>query len=232
MFWDVVVHPSNVAAYEEVVKKEVELYTKYEFPFPWSTSSTFDGHYYYGIPIDNYGMLEEVTKALDETQKKMGDEYTALEAEFEGLIDSMEIQVWTMSSDLSYQPEKPRLTAEEEKYFEWVFIYYKPDAGKKLEEILSKWKGVYKSQNVTDRYTTWVGDIGTEMPVHCYNFGARSAVDYHTRAAELEKTIGPETEKLWAELSKHVRKIDTKSGFTRPELSMISFSERQPTTAQ
>lgn len=232
LFYDVVVHPSKVAAFEEAAKKEVELYRKYECPFPWSTASTDDGHYYFGIPIDNYGMIDEVFKAFEATEKKMGDDYRALQAAFEGTVESMRLQVWSLNYDLSHYPENARLKPEEENYYDWLFIYYQAGKEKEVEELAKKWKVLYESKNLNDRFSVWVGDLGTEMPVHCYVDAGKDAVDYHTRWAEIEKILGEESEALWNETANLIRKTEHRTGRSRPDLSLVPFSERQPTTAQ
>jgi hypothetical protein len=232
LFWDVVVHPSNVAAFEEATKKEVELYRKYDFPYPWSTSSTNDGHYYFGIPIDDYGTVDKVLEAFEETAKKMGDENTALEAAFEGTIESQQMQVWSLDYGLSHYPENARLEPKEETYTEWMFVYYKPGTESEVEKIAKKWKALYESKNLNDRYSVWVGDLGTEMPVHCYVEGGKSTVDYYTRLSEVEKLLGEDVEALWKETAKLIRKTEHRTGRSRPDLSLVAFSERQPTQQQ
>ena len=135
LFWEVVVHPDKVAQFEEAAKKQVELYQKHAFAYPWSTSSTNDNHYYFGIPIDNYAMMDTIFEAFAELDKKIGEEVKALEAAFEGTIESERAQVWSLDYDLSSYPENARIKPEEENYTDWMFVYYKPGSGKKVDEL-------------------------------------------------------------------------------------------------
>ena len=110
MFWEIVVHPDKVAQFEEAAKKQVALYQKHDFAYPWSTSSTDDNHYYFGIPIDNYAMMDPIFEAFAEYDKKLGEESKALEAAFEGTVESERAQMWSLDYDLSFYPENARIT--------------------------------------------------------------------------------------------------------------------------
>jgi hypothetical protein len=144
----------------------------------------------------------------------------------------MQVQLWSLNYDLSHYPENARLKPEEEKYTDWLFVYYKPGTEEKIEEISRKWKALVESKNLNDRYYVWVGGLGTEMPVYCYVDAGKDAVDYHTRWAELEKIIGEEFDAMWNESAELIRKREHRTGRPRPDLSLVPFSERQPPTSQ
>ena len=98
--------------------------------------------------------------------------------------------------------------------------------------ISKKWKALVESKNLNDRYYVWVGGLGTEAPVYCYVDAGKDAVDYHTRWAELEKIIGEEFDAIWSESAELIRKREHRTGRSRPDLSLVPFSERQPPTSQ
>ncbi|MEE8179531.1 MAG: hypothetical protein V3T89_00215 [bacterium] len=227
LFWDVLVNPSKVVEYEAATKEEVALYSKHKFPYPWSSASTDDFHYYFLIPVDKFADIDNIYKALNETQRKMGAEYQALMKRFSGTYEYIHMYMWYLNHDLSYTPENPRLKVEEEKNIYYTYLYFKPGMEKEAEEIAKKWKALYKSKNISDRYYLWVGDIGTDMPVYCVLGGGKSAADFFSQAEKNDKLLGEEAMALWEKTLKLCRKIEQKTGRPRPDLSLIPFSERE-----
>jgi len=227
LFWDVLVNPSKVVEFEAATKEEVTLYSKHKFPYPWSSASTDDFHYYFLIPVDKFADIDNIYKALDETQKKMGAEYQALMKRFSGTYEYTHMYMWYLNHELSYTPENPRLKVEEVKNIYYTYLYFKPGMEKEAEEIAKKWKALYKSKNISDRYYLWVGDIGTDMPVYCVLGGGKSAADFFSQAEKNDKLLGEEAMALWEKTLKLCRKIEQKTGRPRPDLSLIPFSERE-----
>jgi len=227
LFWDVLVNPSKVVEFEAATKEEVTLYSKHKFPYPWSSASTDDFHYYFLIPVDKFADIDNIYKALDETQKKMGAEYQALMKRFSGTYEYIHMYMWYLNHELSYTPENPRLKVEEVKTIYYTYLYFKPGMEKEAEEIAKKWKALYKSKNISDLYYLYVGDIGTDMPVYCVVGGGKSSADFFSQAEKNDKLLGEEAMALWEKTLKLCRKIEQKTGRPRPDLSLIPFSEKE-----
>jgi len=227
LFWDVLVKPSKVVEFEAATKDEVALFSKHKFPYPWSSASTDDLHYYFLIPVDKFADIDNIYKALDETQKKMGAEYQTLTKRFSGTYKYTRMYIWYLNHELSYTPENPRLKVGEEKYLHYSYFYFKQGMEKEAEEISKKWKALYKSKNIPDRYYLWIGDIGTDMPVYCVAGGGKTAADFFSQAEKNDKLLEEEAMALWEKTLKLCRKIEQKTGRPRPDLSLIPFSERE-----
>ncbi len=227
IFWDVVVKPSKVVEFEKAVKEENALYSKYKFPYPWSVASTDDFHYYLSIPVDNFATIDKIYKAFENIGNEAGEEYQAMVKRFIGTYEYYHMAMWSLNHELSYTPENPRLKGEEVKNIYYTYLYFKPGMEKETEEISKKWKALYKSKNISDRFYLWVGDIGTDMPVYCVVGGGKSAADFFSQAEKNDKLLGEEAMALWEKTLKLCRKIEQKTGRPRPDLSLIPFSERE-----
>ena len=167
LLWDILVKPSKVMEFEKAMKDQVALYKKHNFPYPWSVASTEDNHYFFLVPIKEFAEIDDINKAFDEAEKKMGADYKAIEKSFVGTMEHIHPYLWYLNLELSYFPETPRLKPGEDVYLYYTYLYFKPGMEAEAVAVCKEWKALYKSKGYPDPYFMWVGDIGTDMPVFC-----------------------------------------------------------------
>jgi len=222
----VVVKPSMVAEYEAHVKEALDLFAKYNFPYSVHACSTDDFLYYLLFPVENYADIENLYKAFVELEEKTGaEQWQVMLKRVEGTLEYYQYSVFRYLPELSYTPEKPRLKPEEEIYLFWEFWYL--EFGKKIEfeGILKEWMDLYKSKNIPDGWSTYVGDIGTEMPVYVVVLSGKSAADYFSQLEKTIEVLGEEGQALVKKTWAAAKKYEQKTGRFRPDLSYTPKEE-------
>jgi hypothetical protein len=217
---DFLVNASKATEYEAAVKELITNLGKYEFPFSFDTYSTDDLHYYMLYLIQSYADVDLWVRAWGDMWSKIGTE--KLQALHNRVVDA-EIervyQFWFMRPDLSYFPENPRLKPEETGFYHWQFVSIIPGKEKEFEEINRQWIALNKRLHNPDPFYTWAGDLGTAMPVYCWIEQGKSAADYFAADENFWKTAGEEGAALSKKTRSLIKKIETKTGRYRPDLS-------------
>ena len=222
----VVVKPSMVAQYEAHVKEALDLFNKYQFPYPVYSYTTDDFLYYFVFPVDNFADIDNLYKAFGELEKKVGKEqWQAMMERTVGTLEYYQYSMYRYLPELSYTPEKPRLKPEEEVFFLWEFFYIPFGQEKELAEICQEWIELYKSENIPDGWETYVGDIGTEMPIYVFSMMAKSAADYYSQSEKAMELLGERYKELSEKTHAICKKLVFKTGRFRPELSYTPKEE-------
>jgi hypothetical protein len=218
--WDFVVKPSMFMQYEESIKKQIELYAKANFPYPWIAYSTNDYHYYYVVAVESFETVDSIYKAFGEAQKAIGEEkLQALDEMQEGTYDHLRMGMYYLRFDLSYIPEDPRLTEDEVNFVWWNFYYIKQGMGTQANDIAKEWQDLYKANNIPDGWSFYVGDFGSEEPVRVAVGGAKSAADYFQHQEKTIKLFGEKYGEMTKKTMDICRRFEQKLGMPRPDLS-------------
>jgi hypothetical protein len=220
---EAVVKPSMVEKFESLTKEALALCEKYGFPFPFNAFTTDDFHYYFVWPIENYGSLNSVFKAIGEWVVNMGDEnWQTLVKSGEGTHEYMKWSIIRHKPDLSLTPEKPRLKPEQTNYRYWGLCYVQPGKEKEFEDVFKKIITLYRSKNLKNIDYGWklyMGDIGTDMPFYFFVHSGKNAADFCDQAEKRHEAMGKELPDLWWKVLETIRKYEYKTGWYRPDLS-------------
>ncbi len=216
--WEIVVKPSMAMKFEAMLKKEIEMGP----PYPWNAYSTDDNHYYFTTPIENYAGIDKLFKMEADWAARMGEKLQEMVKGFAGTYEYYRFGVYRTRPDLSYMPEKPRLTPEETKFLYWGFAYVEVGQEQAFENLFKKWVELYKSKNMAMEWGTAVLEMGAEMPFYFWNMSGKSAAEFFT---EDEKATKMFDEKMLMELGNKfmacLRKYEYKTGKPRPDLSVM-----------
>jgi hypothetical protein len=225
---EVLVKPAKVAEWEAHVKQAIELFTKYEFPYKLYAFSYDDFHYRFSRPIDNFADIDNFYKAYEEWSKKMEPEqWESLVKSGFGTLDYYRYFLIRYRPDLSYIPEELGFNLWEEEHFILVeSCYLNLGTEKEYDEILKKWVELYKNKNIAIGWWTYVGDIGTNMPLYMFVARAKSAADYYSQSEKIQKLLGEEMNKLMRKTRNPERKYEIKTGRFRPDLSYLPKEEK------
>ena len=218
--WEYDVKPSMFMQYEESVKKQIELNTKANFPYPVATYSTNDHHYYFLIAVENFATVDSIYEAFNETWKAIREEQLQIMRKLrEGTYDHLRMGMYYLRFDLSYIPENPRLTEDEMNFIWWNFYYIKPGMGTQANSIAKEWQALYKENNIPDGWNFYVGDFGSEEPVRVVAGGAKSAADYFQQVEKNVKLFGEKYGEMAKKTMDICRRFEQKFGMIRPDLS-------------
>jgi hypothetical protein len=197
---DVLADVSRVAEYEAALKDLISNLEKHGFPFRFDTYSTDDSHYYVIFGLKNYADVDQWNKAWADLGQKMGP--ANLQA-VHGRIVAAEIErvyiFWRFRPDISFLPEKERLKPEEIGFYTWDYVWVIPGKEAEFEAVNKEWIALSEAKKVRDPFMTYMGDLGTTMPVW--------------------KAMGEEGAALSKKTRALIRRIESKTGRYRPDLS-------------
>jgi hypothetical protein len=217
---DFLVDVSKVAEYEAALKDIMAALEKHEFPFNVFVYSTDDSHYYAIYPLKSFADIDLWYKAWDELHQKMNPEKLQ---ELHGRIVAAEIErrymLWRFRPDISFLPERERLRPEEIGYYTWDYVWLIPGKEAEFEAINKEWIALSSAKNAQDPFLTYMGDLGTNMPVYCWFEYGKSAADYTAAEEKFWKALGEEGAALSKRTRALIRRMESKTGRARPDLS-------------
>jgi hypothetical protein len=218
---DDVVKPAMVAQFEAAMKDVVAtLFKAYSWPWPFDVYATEDFHYYTLYPFESLTEIDKGFNIWYEMVGKLGEQkWDALNRKMGDATEYIKQGTVTLSPELSYFPEKPRLKPEETKFVYWGFCYVLPGKEKDFEAQLKKIVAVYKTKRISEGFKSWIGGIGTEMPFYFFSETAKSAADMFVTDEKVTKLVDPEATAIWNSMLKLMRKYESKTGTYRPDLS-------------
>jgi hypothetical protein len=219
VIWDAVVQPSKVVDFVAATRAEVVLYTKHKFPYAWNVAKTFDNHFYFLIPVDNFAAIDSVFEAFDKIEEKAGKEYQELNDMFEGTYEYVQPQIYLLNYELSLISEEETAESEEANYLSWDIHYIHAGKESEYEKLVKEFQALCKSKNVSQDWYCYQAVIGEKTPAYYMVATAKDAVDFYTQNAKMWDALGEEGGPYYQKFMKLLRKREEKSGRQRPDLS-------------
>jgi hypothetical protein len=218
---DDVVKPAMVAQFEAALKETTAaLFKAYGWPWPFETYATEDFHYYILYPFESLAEIDKGFGIWYEMLGKLGEQkWDALNRKMGDATEYIKQGTITFSPELSYIPDLPRLKPEEMKFVYWGFCYLMPGKEKEFEAQFKKIVALFKAKKVDHGFNTWIGGIGTEMPLYIYSEVGKSPAEFFLAAEKTTKIVDPEATQLWNKALTLMRKYEFKMGTFRPDLS-------------
>jgi hypothetical protein len=126
---------------------------------------------------------------------------------------------WRFRPDISFLPEKERLKPEEIGFYTWDYVWVIPGKEAEFEAVNKEWIALSEARKVRDPFMTYMGDLGTKMPVYVWFEYGKSAADYAAAEEKFWKAMGEEGATLSKKTRALIRRIESKTGRYRPDLS-------------
>jgi hypothetical protein len=218
---DYVVKPSMIPQFEAALKEfTTGFFQPYAWPWPFEAYATDDFHYYFLYPAENMAGIDKMFANFYEMLGKFGEEkYDSLNRKLGDATEYFKQGTITLSPELSYIPEKPRLKPEEVKFVYWGFCYVLPGKEKDFEEQFKKIVALFKTKKISSGFNSWIGGIGTEMPFYFYSETGKSPADFFLTSEKVMKLVDPDVTNIWNAVLGLMRKYEFKMGLVRPDLS-------------
>jgi hypothetical protein len=219
---EVFVDPSGASAFEAEIKQSIHQYSAHKFPYPFQTYRGNDFHYYFICSLKNYADIDSFFRASSEFIEKVGVEnIQSQHKRLIGVIKNSKYYFFQYIPEISYKPENPRLKPEERTFYNWAFFHVKFGMEKEFAEILKEWLTLYKSKEIPNEYSFYVGSIGTEMPVYIAIESGRDAADFFAEIHNTNEKFGEEGKALWEKIWPLIKEFEMKQCTWCPELSYI-----------
>ena len=218
---DIQVEVARDPEYEAALKNLIAVLKETAFPAAFDTYATDDSRYYliYGLE-SGYGAIDGLHKAWRDLASRLGPEkFQALHGRLTALESSRILRTWTFRTDLSFLPVPERLKPGEAGYYTWDYVWLVPGKEAEFEALNREWKTLSAAHKARDPFMTYQGGIGNEEPVYCWFEYGKSAADYALAEEKFWKSLGAEGAALSKRTRALIRRMETKTGRYRPDLS-------------
>jgi hypothetical protein len=218
---DIRVEVAKVPAYEAALKALMAALKGCAFPVVFDTYATDDSRYYiiYGLE-GGYGAVDGLHKAWRDAAAKMGPaKFQALQARLtDGELERV-FRFWTFRTDLSFLPVPERLKPAEIGYYTWDYVWLVPGKEAEFEALNREWMALSAARKARDPFMTYQGGYGNEEPVYVWFEYGKSAADYALAEEKFWKSLGDAGAALSKRTRALIRRMETKTGRYRPDLS-------------
>lgn len=215
-----VIKIDKVDQYEATVKKELELWKKYNLDTDVRfAAKTDDNHYYYLTAIENFAGIDLESEKYAKLTERAGKTLTDLYEEYKGTYESHRNVVIRRSVELSYKPENPRLKPEETKFIHWDHYYVKEGHMEEVKTLMKEYQDLMINNKSGDAYNVWIGDIGTDIGWLVMTTHGKSSVDYYTNREKSKEVASEEKEALWGKFAPHLKNWSHYNGVPRPDFT-------------
>jgi len=217
---DFLVDASRAGEYEAALKDLLAALADHAYPLRFDTYTTDDSHYFVVYELEDFADVDRWNKAWEGLARRMGP--ANLQAIHRRLV-AAEIervyQFWYFRPDISFLPEKERLKPEEIGHYTWDFVWVIPGKETEFEALNREWLALCKAKKARDPFLTYLGGLGTVMPVYVWFEYGKSPADYAAAEERFWKSLGPEGADLSKRTRALIRRLETKTGRYRPDLS-------------
>jgi hypothetical protein len=199
-----VVKPEMLDQYFELNRKMVDLCKEHGFPFSYNLWTTGDFEYYLWYAVEDLNAMDEVEKAWDVIVEKMEEgEF----ARFEECIEYQESNFVVLRNDLTYKPENPRLSEDEELFSRWQEFYIKKGTEKDVEALILKANTIFREKGLSDAAYFGEAKTGFEQPVYFGWTFAKSINDYWEQDQKTRELLGEALQEINREFVPYLRKL-------------------------
>jgi hypothetical protein len=220
--------PEHVFEYEAAVKEFLPLLVENDYPVPFMAFQGEDMTYYYATPIEKFADIEQHRETWSEFAKKVGmDKIKPHLERFTGTSESSDHSIWRHRTDLSLSTDPPKFNLDESPFRYWGFLYVKPGMEQQFEAFFKKFADLFKAKEIVWGWDTWVCEFGANMPVYVYAEHAPGPGVFWTEAEKIQKMLGEDTMKLWAEMLGTVRDFEIIRTTYREDLSYSPKAEAE-----
>lgn len=220
---DVLANPASMGALENCLKEFAALLKEHSFPYTISVYRTLDFHYYAFVPIASYADLDKAQALLAEVRQRVGPAaFDSLRVRADRCLQQHAGFIIRHQPDLSYTPETPRHSAEEELFRHWVFCYPAPEKEEEFRGVFAKFRDLYIKTKLPGREHVYVVELGSDQPLFIGEERATTYFDFYGFLEEGFKILGEEGSRLWwKDAMVLLRKIERRDGVFRPDLSYL-----------
>ncbi|GAB4006405.1 hypothetical protein GCM10028808_08330 [Spirosoma migulaei] len=210
------VMPTMVIQYEQASNELVSQCRKHSIKNGWLTIQDNDHRYYTIEPIEHMADLDK--DPLAPLQEKMGKEaFAALFADFDKCYPSHRDYILVYLPEYSYTPDQT--SQSEYAYHGYDYFYYEPHNQSKVNALFNRFKELYTSKAGKIPYNVYMSRFGTSENFVLVEDLAKSQADFKARNEANTEEFRAGFKNLFAELKPFIRRIESRIGHLRSDLS-------------
>ena len=138
----------------------------------------------------------------------------------------MSLNVITLHRELSFAPEKPRVSSDQAEFYGWSFFYIKPGFENQFMELAKEVLALCKAKGAVDAYNFFASELGRDLPIAMSAGRDMSAEDLKLNGKKFWETLGEEGQALWTKGEALCRKVENISG--RKKSQVLDEESRSP----
>jgi hypothetical protein len=224
---EVTVYPAGVEKYEAMVKEFVSILAEHDFPYAFEVYATEEFHYIFSWPMKNFADVDTLFESWMKLVEVWGwDKYAEMEKSVSGTYETNRHWFVRSRPGLSYGPDENQFDPSKSNYILWGFCYVKPGKEKAFEKNFKDFVTLFNAKEVPFGWSTFQGDLGTELPLYIYAEWGDSPSAFWTDVEKATGKVEAEADALWKETLTMLRKFEVRTGFSRPDLSYRPAKEK------
>jgi hypothetical protein len=217
---DINVEVAKAPEYEAALKSLIAALHECGFPVVFDTYATDDSRYYVVYGLEGYAGVDSLQAAWRDAAARMGaGKFQALHGRMTAAELQRVFRFWTFRTDLSFLPSPERLKPAEIGYYTWDYVWLIPGREAEFEALNREWMSLSAARKARDPFMTYQGGYGNEEPVYVWFEYGKSAADYALTEEKFWKSLGDAGAALSKRTRALIRKMETKTGRYRPDLS-------------
>ena len=215
-----IVSPADLPAFIETQTKVKALWDKHNLSIPIFSYRNDDNAFYWVVPIHSFASIDTLYASMMAMHQKMIDE-DGFDADlsFKDLYYG-EQSIIQWSKELSYHPSGQMGQSMDQPYSEWTFCYLKAGHEKEAAEAVKKYIDFYDRIEETYEWDIYITLLGEGTPLWILMTRSKNPVSLKQLENDLYMKYGKEFTEMWSNFSKHVRKVDNKTGWFQPKFSI------------
>ena len=226
------VKPSMAESYEASTKDMLKALTDAKASTPSFEMMAFmydDFTYCYLTPLKDFGALDGMESDWMKVAEKVGKErWKQIMASNAPAVESYSELVAEHLPAISYAPAEPRLKESEMPYFVDYYYYVLPGKEAEFKALGKQFADLYRSKGVTNGWNVYQCLLGENLPFFIVGHDAKDPADFAAWDQKDTAALGEEGKALFAKVLSLCRKIESRPGWWRPDLSYHAPAPEPP----
>jgi len=214
--WEATVYPSLNSQFIDLQVDFHALFNENDFPYTISAWTDNNFHYYFFYPVESYDDKNGIYGALGPIAQQWGEEKWNKMWE---TVQSHRTYFLKSLPEMSYIPEEPRLTNDEQTFAIWDMFYIRPDKDNELRALGKELSELQERKNFKDRIQMITGDLGYEGSVYIGVLYGKSPEDLWSQNKKMWELLGEEGVAIFQKWMNLASKRDYKQFWYLKELS-------------
>lgn len=210
---------ADMPAFNNVQQETVDLWKKFDLDIPIICYSTDDNAYFWVMPVSSFASIDTIFMKSAAFMKKAQEQEGFDGSGFRDL-STTNFSYISWRPDLSYHFGENTGQNVEEPYVEWSFCYMRQGHEAEATAAIKKFIDFYTQNGINYDWDFFAVTLGYDVPLWIGMNRSTDPIAMRETEKNLDEKYGDDFKNLWAEFAQHVRRIEIKTGWFKPEWSV------------